>query len=208
MNEPPTLMLWDGDDERTLVDGTQLSGPEQAFAGSGHRASLQPQKDNGEGSVHAMPRTPRAWRALLSNHRREIVELSVALTLFAGLGSVMHQQRRVAENVRETLADIRAASRDMATVRSKSLPATRVAYNGGDVERRASSKELARDELEALEQQAAALIASNDLPAALSRYETLAELFPDDRTLRDVITVLRGKLRCDPSAGFGGVACR
>jgi hypothetical protein len=208
MNEPPTLILWDGDEERTLVDRAQLSGPEQAFSGSGHPAPHQPQKQNGEGSEHTAPQTSRAWRSLLSNHRREIIEVSVALSLLVGLGSVMHQQSRIAENVREALADIRATSRDIATVRPEAIPPIREIYNGGNVEHRAFRKELAPDEREALERQAAALVASNDFPAALNRYEALAELFPDDGTLRDVITVLRAKLRCDPSAGFGSGACR
>jgi len=208
MNEPPTLILWDGDEERTLVDRAQLSGPEQAFAGSGHPASHQKQKQNGKRSEHTEPRNSRAWRSLLSNHRREILEVSVALSLLVGLGSVMHQQSRIAENVREALADIRATSRDIATVRPEALPPIRQTYNGGDVERHAFRNELAAGEREALERQAAALIASNDFAAALNQYETLAELFPDDGTLRDVITVLRAKLRCDPSAGFGSGACR
>lgn len=208
MNEPPTLILWDGDEERTLVDRAQLSGPEQAFAGSGHLASHQPQKQNGQGSEHTAPQSSRAWRSLLSNHRREILEVSVALSLLVGLGSVMHQQWRIAENVSEALADIRAISRDIATVRPEALPPIRETYNGGDVERHGFRNELAAGEREALERQAAALIASNDFAAALNRYETLAELFPDDGTHRDVITVLRAKLRCDPSAGFGSGACR
>lgn len=208
MNEPPTLILWDGDEERTLVDRAQLSGPEQAFAGSGHLASHQPQKQNGQCSEHTAPQSSRAWRSLLSNHRREILEVSVALSLLVGLGSVMHQQWRIAKNVSEALADIRAISRDIATVRPEALPPIRETYNGGDVERHGFRNELAAGEREALERQAAALIASNDFAAALNRYETLAELFPDDGTHRDVITVLRAKLRCDPSAGFGSGACR
>lgn len=208
MNEPPTLILWDGDEERTLVDRAQRAGPAHAFAGSVHPASDQAKTHSGDGSEHAARQTFRAWRLVLANHRREIVELSVALVLLGGLGLVMHQQWRVAESVREALADLRATSRDIATVHSDALPPMREPYSGRDVERRAFRKELAGEEREALERRAAALIASNDFPAALSRYETLADLFPDDGTLRDVITVLRAKLRCDPSDGFGSGACR
>ena len=59
-----------------------------------------------------------------------------------------------------------------------------------------------------LEQEAAALIASNDFPAALRQYETLTRIFPDDVTIRDVVMVLRAKLRCDSSVSLGGGACR
>ncbi|NNE20045.1 MAG: hypothetical protein HKN10_16360 [Myxococcales bacterium] len=209
MNEPPTLILWDGDEECTLVDRAQVSDTEQAFAGPGHRGFHQPRKHGVEGPKHAAPQTSRARRSLLPNRRREIVELCVALALLVGLGSVMHQQRRLAENVREALADIPAIGRDTTTVRPEALPPMRTTNNRGDVERRAAEKnELAGDEREALEKQAAALIASNDFSAALARYEALGVLFPHDETLPDVISVLRAKLRCNLSARFGSGACR
>ncbi|MDH3727635.1 MAG: hypothetical protein OER77_08900 [Myxococcales bacterium] len=208
MTEPPTLILWEGDEERTLVDRAQLSSPKPAFAGSVHPIPSKSQDGDGDCAKREAKQTQRAWRSLLSNHRREIIEVSVSLTLLVGLGSVVHQQWRIAGALRETLAEIRAPGRDMVTVRPKGLPQIQETSKPGEVERRALIKELAADEREALERQAAALIASNDLPAALSQYETLTELFPDDRTLRDVVTVLRAKLRCDPSAGFASGACR
>jgi hypothetical protein len=110
--------------------------------------------------------------------------------------------------MREALADIRATSLDMAVVRSEALPSMRETHSERDIERQPFDKELAGGEREALESQAAALIASNDFRSALSRYQALSALYPDDETLRDVIVVLRAKLRCDPSADFGSGACR
>ena len=110
--------------------------------------------------------------------------------------------------MRETLTEVRAPRQEIGAARSDALPRSHESFTREEVERRALIKELAPDEREALERHAAALIASNDFPAALRQYETLTELFPDDRTLRDVVTVLRAKLRCDPSASFARGACR
>ncbi|MGB5350941.1 MAG: hypothetical protein WBN10_15150 [Polyangiales bacterium] len=180
MNEPPTLIIWDGDEERTLVDRAK-------------REAMQ---------------TPRAGRLLLSSYKREMIEVVVALTLLTGLGLVLYQQWQVARVLRQTLAEIRVPLQEVAAVRSDALLRAPEAPNRSEVERRVPANELGVDERAELEQQAAALIASNDFPAALRRYETLAEIFPDDRTLYDVVLVLRAKLRCDPSSGLGGSACR
>jgi len=206
--EPPTLILWDADEERTLVDRAKLSRPEPAFAGSVHPI---PRKSQDGGGDHAKPeskQTRRTWRSLRTSYRRELIEVSAVITVLLGIGSVVHQQWRIAGALRETLAEIRAPRQEIVPVRSDALARPQETSTPGEVERRALIKELAADEREALERQAAALIASNDFSAALGHYETLTELFPDDKTLRDVVTVLKTKLRCDPSNGFASGACR
>jgi len=208
MTEPPTLILWNADEERTLVDRAQLSSPEPAFARSVHPVPGKSQNGDGDCAKPEAKQTRRAWRSLLMSNRREMIEFSVAITVLVGLGSVVHQQWRIAGALRETLAEIRTPRQEMVRVRSDELPRSQERPTPGEVERRALIKELATNEREALERHAAALIASNDFSAALSQYETLTELFPDDKTLRDVVTVLRTKLRCDPSGGFASGACR
>jgi hypothetical protein len=180
MDEPPTLIIWDGDEERTLVDRAK-------------REAMQ---------------TQCAGRLLLSRYRRELIEVAVALTLLTGLGLLSYQQWQVAGVLRQTLAEIRAPLQKVAAVDSDALLRASESPNRSEVERRVPAKELGTDERAELEQQAAALIASNDFTAALRRYETLAEIFPDDRTLHDVVLVLRSKLRCDPPSGLAGGACR
>ena len=69
-------------------------------------------------------------------------------------------------------------ARKSATPALTRFRAPRAFHSGSEVERRAPANELAPDEREALERQAAALIASNDFPAALRRYETLRRSFP------------------------------
>lgn len=208
MTEPPTLILWDADEERTLVDRAQLSSPEPAFAGAVHPVPENSQSEDRDRAKHEAKQTLRAGRSLLSRYRREIIEVSTALTVLAGLGSVVHQQWLITDALRETLTELRAPRQEIGAARSDALPRSHESFTREEVERRALIKELAPDEREALERHAAALVASNDFQAALRQYETLTELFPDDRTLRDVVTVLRAKLRCDPSASFARGACR
>lgn len=205
--ETPTVILWDADEERTLVDRARLSRPEPAFAGSAHPIAEKSQDGDGGRANSESKQTRRAWRSLLTSYRREIIEVSAVLTVLVGIGSVVHQQRQIARALDEALVEIRAPRQEMVPVRSDALPRPQATSTSDEVERRALIKELAANEREVLERQAAALIASNDFSAALSRYETLTELFPEDRTLRDVVTVLRTKLRCDPSSSFASGAC-
>ena len=179
MSEPPTQIIWDAGEEPTLVD----RGKQDA------------------------KQTRRAVRPLLSSHRRELIEVTAVLILLFGLGSFVHQQWRIAEALRETLAEIRSRREGMVAVRADVLPRQQERSDRGEVERRALVNKLAADEREAFERHAAALVASNDFADALRQYETLAELFPDDRTFRDLVTVLRVKLGCDPSARFPSGAC-
>jgi len=208
MTEPPTLVLWDADEEQTLVDRARLSGPEPAFTASVHSVPENSRGEDRGRAKHEAKQSLRAGRLLLSRYRREIFEISAALTVLVGLGSVVYQQRLITNALRETLTDVRARRQESGAARSDALPRSQEPLTREQVERRALIKELAPHEREALERQAAALIASNDFPAALRQYATLAELFPDDRTLRDVVTVLRAKLRCDPSSSFSRGACR
>ncbi len=208
MTEPPTLVLWDTDEERTLVDGAQLSSAEPAFAGSVHPVPETAQSEDRDRPEREIEQTLRAGRSLLSRYRREIIEVSVALAVLVGLGAVIRQQWLITDALREALTEVRAPRQQIGAIRSDVLPRSRGRFTQEGVERHALTNELAPDEREALERQAAALLASNNFPAALSEYETLTELFPDDRTLRDVVAVLRVKLRCDPSASFARGPCR
>ena len=180
MNEPPTLILQESDEERTLVDRAK------------HRAK----------------QTRSTARAILSSYRREIIEVGVAVTLLFGLGLLMHQQQQAADASHEMLTEIRAACQSSTVVRSHSTLGRAEFPQQGRVERRPADNELSAEQRAELEQQAAALIASNDFPAALRHYETLASIFPDDGTFRDFVMVLGAKLSCGPSLGPGRGACR
>lgn len=208
MTEPPTLVLRDADEERTLVDPARLSSPEPAFFGPGDSAPQSSQEKRAEPSTATAKQTTRTLRLLLTSYRREMMEVSVALAFLVCLGSLVHQQWQLTDALRAMLAQIPSPRQELVPLRSDEPPRLRETFTRGEVERRELVKHLAAEEREALERKAAALIASNDFQAALDEYQTLAELFPDDQTLRDVVAVLRVKLRCDSSSGFEGRACR
>jgi hypothetical protein len=121
---------------------------------------------------------------------------------------VMHQQQQTADALREMLAEIRAAGQNDAAVHSHAALRRTESSHRVRVERRSPDSKLGAEQRAELEQRAAALIASNDFPAALRQYETLASIFPDDGAFRDVVTVLRAKLRCGPALSPAGGACR
>lgn len=208
MTEPPTMVIWDADEERTVVDQARLAGPDPAFEGSGDATPPKAPSVPGE---RPKPQTQPRWQsasALLSCYKRYIIEIGVAFTVLFGLGSVAYQQWQVAEALLETLAEMRAPRQAMVAVHPGELPRTLETPARDEMQRKAFVREISADQREELERQAADLIASNDFPAALSQYETLAGLFPGDRTFRDFITVLRAKLRCDRSSQSEGNACR
>ena len=201
------MIIRDADEERTLVDRAALGGPPPAFEGSGDAA--QP-RSTGTPNEHPKSETPPRWQeasALLSSHRRQVIELGLALSVLFGLASVAHQQWQVAEALRVTLAQLQAPRPASDTARSLGSPQSRYTPNPSGVQRKAAVQQLAGVERDELERHAAALIASNDFPAALRQYQTLAELFPTEGTFRHFVAVLRAKLRCDRVGASASSAC-
>ncbi len=195
--EPATMAIWDGDEERTLVEPARLAGVPPAFEGPGHATPA------GSASIPDGRRKPPArptWRgasALLSSHPRQVIEFSLAFALLVGLGSVARQQSRVAEALRVTLTELGAPRPASESALSRPSEHSLEMNRPIDIQREAAIREIAAAQRDELERHAAALIASNDFPAALRQYQSLAELFPEDRTFRDFVAVLRAKLRCD-----------
>lgn len=202
-DEPATMVIWDADEERTLVDRAAFAGPPPAFEGSGDPTQSRSPRTPDE---HPKPETQPRWQAssaLLSRHGRQVLEFGLAVAVLFGLGSVARQQWQVAEALRATLAQLQAPPRASDPAPSLAWPQARETPDPGDIRRKEAVQRLAADERDELERHAAALIASNDFPAALRQYQTLAELFPGEGTFRDFVAVLRAKLGCDrvgPSA--------
>ncbi|MGB3052211.1 MAG: hypothetical protein WBB42_14500 [Polyangiales bacterium] len=207
MNEPPTLILWDTDEERTLVDRARFAGPRPAFEGSGQATPAKSPSVRGERARQKTEPRLQVAGALLSHYKRQIIETGAAVAVLFGLGTVAYQQWQVAEALRETLAEMQAPQQAIVAARSGEPQQSREAPDRHQLKREALAREIADDERDELERQGAALIASNDFSAALSQYETLAALFPTDRTFRDFVTVLRAKLRCDRSSQPASSAC-
>jgi len=196
MIEPPTTIIPEVDEERTLVDP---------------RFAIRNQRPHTSTADKSVSRSTKPGRqvlsSLMSSHGGRIAEIGLALSVLAGLGSVGFQQWKIVTVLRETIAEMKLT--EEAAVMPSSLHATR------------SQEELVRElarraplvasvgpqEREAREQRAATLIAENDYPSALSQYETLAELFPSVDAFRHLVYVLRAKLGCDRAGQSGGEPC-
>jgi hypothetical protein len=226
VRRPPTMVIRAADDdERTLVDPrrsapgllpdetaffvdpVRLCHPEPPFEGSGQAklsAARRPRFDESSNEVRSRWQGVCAW---LLRWRRTTIEIGVTLALTLGLCGVAYQQWWVVNMLRETVDEIGAG-------RSTSYAQELVRSPNGDLalidsERRVAltTREIAPHEREALERRGADLITSNDFSGALTHYQMLTELFPQEVAFRDLVRVLRAKLRCDVSAKRASGAC-
>lgn len=201
MTRPATVVVREGDDERTLVD--LRPDAKLPFEGSGQAESSI---DFDEATTEAMPR----WQGLsdrLLARKRKIFEGCVSLTLTLSLGGVAYQQWRAADALRDIIGRIETG-RSTLDIQGPPGPSSG-RFTLADTQRRSAGSihEVAPDEREALERRGASLIGSNDFSGALTHYEMLAALFPDEAAFRDVVSVLKAKLRCAGSAEPTSGAC-
>lgn len=224
MSRPPTMVIGEAD-ERTLVDPRfsapdpladttvffvdpiRAPDPEPPFEGSGRAVSSAEQSTCLDQPTEERRSRWQGVRVKLSHGGRRLIETGVVVALVLGLGSVAYRQWRVADALRNAIDE-------MNTGRSAPF----VQDLGGSVgrglvpvetERRPeeSAGEVAASEREALERRGASLIGSNNFTGAMTHYQMLTELFPNEEVFRDVVTVLRGKLRCNGSAEPASRAC-
>ncbi|MBW1760654.1 MAG: hypothetical protein JRG67_04970 [Deltaproteobacteria bacterium] len=195
MTEPPTLLIRETDDDRTLIDPIRLRDPDPPFAGSGRASSSTESRSSFDAVGEWM-----GWqrlRAAMSGRGRRIIEAGLVLALVMGLGSLAYQQWRTAGALREAIVAMRTSARvplaadpDASGGRTSVTvglePRLEVAIRHVDVSGR-----------EELELRGANLVGSNDFVGALAHYQTLTKLFPADAAFRDVVTALKAKLRCD-----------
>jgi len=206
MSEPPTLLVRESDDDRTLIDPIRLYDPDPPFAGSGRAAPLAKPNSSLDGpSAWVRSRWHQLRPRELGGGRRTINTRRVLLlALVLGLGSVAYQQWRTAGALREAivaiktrtpvpLVDARAAAGAPTSVEVGTETRLEVSTGGIDASGRGE-----------LELHGANLVASNNYVGALAHYQTLTKLFPAESVFRDVVTALRAKLRCagrsDPSS--------
>jgi hypothetical protein len=208
MNESSTIVIGDADEERTLVDHRfSLADPEPPFEGSGSAVSSDSQSVSAHGPNEASRAKWQAVAMLLSGQKRRLVEIVTVLAVLLGLGSLAYQQSQVADALRETIEEIRTVQKG-SHAHSIVEPGNRkLSPDGPETTREARTMEGAAKEREALERRGADLIASNDFSGALPHYEMLTQLFHESEAFRDVVAVLKAKLRCDRLDGLASDAC-
>jgi hypothetical protein len=178
MSRPSTIVIPQQDDERTLVD-PRFSAP---------------------------PRWRRA-RAWLANQRRRVIEAGVGLALVLSLGGVAYQQWRMAETLRETIDALETGSSAPEVGDLAGSPSPEWLPIDRQRNPLASIRAVAPAERSALETRGANLIGSNDFSGALVHYQMLTELFPGEVAFRDVVRVLKAKLKCPSPAGDERAPC-
>jgi hypothetical protein len=139
--------------------------------------------------------------------RRRIIEAGVGLALVLSLGGVAYQQWRMAETLRETIDALETGSSapDVGDLAGSPSPE----WLPIDRKRNplASIRAVAPDERSALETRGADLIGSNDFSGALVHYQMLTKLLPGEVAFRDVVRVLKAKLKCRGPAGDTRAPC-
>jgi hypothetical protein len=201
MNEPPTLLIREMDDDRTLIDSIRLSDPDPAFEGSGRAGSSVDPSPSPDQLTEGRRSPWHGLHAKLSGGRRRLIEGGVVLALVLGLGSVAYQQWRTAAALREAINEIKTSRSVALADELVGLPGRALARVGTEQGWEASTREVAASDREELEHRGASLVGSNDFAGALAHYKTLTRLFPNETAFRDVVIVLRAKLRCADPAG-------
>lgn len=204
MSEPPTMLIREPDDERTVIDA-RFSAPrtERPFGGPG---GVVPSADRSPSFAQPALGTGPMWQRLytmLSGRRRRMVETGVVLALVFGLGWVVHQQRRAADALRDAIEEMKVGSSTSPVHELLGSEGRERAQVGVEARVEALIPEVSSSEREQLEHRGASLIGSNNFAGALTHYQTLAKLSPKKAAFGDVVTVLKAKLRCaDPASGL------
>jgi hypothetical protein len=189
------------DDDRTLIDPIRLSDPDPAFEGSGRAGSSVDPSPSPDQLTEGRRSPWHGLHAKLSGGRRRLIEGGVVLALVLGLGSVAYQQWRTAAVLRESINEIKTGRYAALADERVGLPGRALARVGTEQGWEASTREVAASDREELEHRGASLVGSNDFAGALVHYKTLTRLFPNETAFRDVVVVLRAKLRCADPAG-------
>ena len=197
MTEPPTMLLREPDDDRTLIDprfsAARSDKPLEGPGGAAQPADLSPSI-----ALRAVG-ARRPWQrlhAMLSERRGRTVEMGVVLALVFGLGSVAYQQRRAVDALRDAIEEMKVGSPASPIHGLVASEGRERAQVGAEARVEALIPEVSSSEREQLEHRGASLIGSNNFVGALTHYQTLAELFPKKAAFGDVVTVLKAKLRC------------
>ncbi|MGB8332654.1 MAG: hypothetical protein WCE62_21195 [Polyangiales bacterium] len=222
MSGPPTMLIREPDEERTLVDprgskhdpssevtvflvgSGSSSRAELPFEGSGRANATTHQRQDAADLTEAAPASSLCdgVKETIGGHGRLAPALGIALVL--GLSAVAYQQWRVARALREAVVELSASASVSPVLDPIASADVQSGSPKGRIVRHSRVQALETHERQALEDRGASLVGSNNFSDALSHYQMLADLFPEETTFRDVVTVLHSKLRCgrshDPSS--------
>jgi hypothetical protein len=216
MSEPPTILIREIDDDRTLIDPIALSDPDPPFEGSGRALSTpapvpRPNRavDDPRGSRRAPPaRLHRRVRSAIEVGAGPVGVFVIVLAVVMGLGSVAYQQWRAAAALRDMITEMNARQDATRSQDFAASPGRALAPPGNGPTLAWARQDVSPADREDAERRGASLIASNDFERALSHYRALAGLFANEAAFRDIVVVLEAKLGCSGRAETASLACR
>lgn len=216
MSEPPTMLIRETDDDKTLIDPIALSDPDPPFEGSGRALSTpapvpRPNRavDDPRGSRRVpSARLPRPARRAIEAGAGPVGVVVIVLAVVVGLASVAYQQWRAAAALRDMITEMNARQDATRSRDSATLPGRALAPPGTGPMLARAREDVSPADREDAERRGASLIASNDFERALSQYRVLAGLFANEPAFRDVVIVLEAKLGCSGRAEAASPACR
>ena len=207
MSEPPTILIRETDDDRTLIDPIRLADPDPPFEGSGRALSSAEPNPCLDGRTKEARWSWQGLRAELSGRGRRAMEAGVVLAVVFSVGSLAHQQWRASGVLHAVIAEMNARRSATHLQESVGVAGRAVAPPGTESRPATLSRDVAYPNREEVENRGASLIGSNNFESALPHYQKVAELFPNDPVFLDVVIVLKSKLKCAGSAEAASRAC-
>jgi len=207
MSGPPTILLRETDDDRTLIDPIRLADADPPFEGSGRAlSSADPSPCLDE--LTEEPQWPwQGLRAKLAGRARRAMGAGVVLAVVLSLGSLAYQQWRASDALRRVIAELNAGRSATDLQDFVGLPGRALAPLGTERRPATSSRDIASVDREEVENRGASLIGSNNFEGALTHYQTLVAIFPNEAVFRDVVIVLKAKLKCAGPPEAASPAC-
>jgi len=146
-------------------------------------------------------------RSLMTPRVRRALATAALLAIIGGLAHAAHRQSRLAATLQETIDEMSmgVSAPSLHEHGEHADPAS--AWPQKKPTLGAASHEITERDREALEERGASLIATNNFSGALTHYQVLVSLFPDEEVFRDIATVLDAKLRCGSLVEIAGVPC-
>lgn len=205
MTEPPTMLVREPEDDRTVVDPVRLGEPYAPFPVSGGAPTRVKPSPGCEDTVEKSRWPSPRVGACLRRHGRAIMTASLVLAALLGLGSVAHHQWRASKTLRTMLTELRA---ERAASRAEPIATGPLRPTIPDQSHHRSSDGVTPLDRDGAELRGVNLIVAHDFEAALPHYRTLTLLAPTEGAFRDFVTVLETKLNCVNYPDAASPSCR
>jgi hypothetical protein len=201
VSEPPTLLIPEIDEDGTFVDTRNADFDSHPETLNDMHA---PSSKTADGYAERLCNGFSLRRPL---GLRRYAQGIVVVGLVSGLTFVGYQQWRIAESIRTSMGELSDAKPSLPNREAPSFPERAPLGRDSASDSKPMSQETREARMDRLESIGAALIRANDFEAALHHYRALAQAIPEESVFRDLVFVLRSKLRCERSLSLTHAGC-